>query len=46
MGMAILGATIADGREARAALTGITITGGIKPIEPDPIDQLVLKMTL
>src|SRR5262249_36758719 len=39
-------ATIVGGREARAALTGITITGGVKTVNPDPIDQIILSVTL
>jgi hypothetical protein len=45
MGIAVLGATIAGGREARAALGGLTITGGINPINKDPVDQLIFYVT-
>jgi hypothetical protein len=46
IGMAVLGATMAGDREARAALTGITISGGFKPVTPDPVYEYVLNFYL
>jgi len=46
MGMAMLGAAIAGGREARAALTGITITGGFQPESSDPPYDYIFRVYL
>lgn len=45
-GLVLLGAMIAGGREARAALTGITITGGTKPVSPDPVSEYIFNVYL
>ncbi len=46
MGMAVLGAAIAGGGEARAALAGITITGGFQPGSGDPPYDYIFRVYL